>query len=201
MLQSKSLVAVTPAMKMEIDKVFERLKNKLCEEDLKQNLKSGFRALDFYTVDQNAIKIFKTHLENFSKKEKSEIFVFYRNDGQKFCSKDINHNIQFNINKKRRRVFAYVWIPQYLLKLDNNSAPVSEYGYIFYAGCIFNPTGSPKSIPYDKKGELRTALSRLEIAPVVMTTTAKTHREVRNQISKAIFYLGVKGKTLDDARR
>jgi hypothetical protein len=157
---------------------------------LKQR-KESFPVIKFDELDQTIRQKFLTELKNYSTGKKSNVFYFYHDDAfvsnKSLRSKDDDgyddgYGFKYvpNLNEKRRRVFAYVWVQE------------NGFNYIFYGGCVFNPTKSEKSIPYNKKGERQTALSRLETMPVIMASNAKNYLEVREQICKAIFSLGVK---------
>jgi hypothetical protein len=112
---------------------------------LKQR-KESFPVIKFDELDQTIRQKFLTELKNYSTGKKSNVFYFYHDDAfvsnKSLRSKDDDgyddgYGFKYvpNLNEKRRRVFAYVWVQE------------NGFNYIFYGGCVFNPTKSEKSIP------------------------------------------------------
>lgn len=123
---------------------------------------------------------------------------------------------------KCRRVVAYVWVDN---SLFNESKEEVRQGYVFYGGSVYNPRSVTKQFlqrlrechhvddmiqllatgctvpPYNKRGEAKTAVSRLKTCPVVFKTTATSHEQVRKEISRHMFREGVKSQRVKKSRQ
>jgi len=115
-----------------------------------------------------------------------------------------------------RRVVAYVWVDCSVT--SDETKEETRQGFVFYGGSVYNPKFALKDFlkllrncnsveelnqtltkgftvpPYNKKGENQTAVSRLSTCPVVFSTTATSHAQVRKEVSKHMFSMGVKSR-------
>lgn len=118
---------------------------------------------------------------------------------------------------RRKRVIAYVWV-------DMTEADGPPKGTVFFGGSVFNPRMTLKTLvhhralrgastldeisaalgeikkevthvpTYNRRGESRTALGRLERCPVIFETNAISHEQVRRKVERQMFQCGVSSK-------
>jgi len=119
-----------------------------------------------------------------------------------------------NPDTRRNRVVAYVWV-------DMTEADGQQKGAVFFGGSVYNPRMTLKNLVrhralrgtstldeisavlgeikkevthvpnYNRRGESKTALGRLERCPVIFETNATSHEQVRREVERQMFRRGV----------
>jgi hypothetical protein len=150
--------------------------------------------------------------------KQSRVSIFHWNDGAKKEAKkeaQTQSKPQSQSNPRRKRVVAYVWVD------TTPAEGGEQTGVVFYGGSVWNPTMTVNTMikrcaeykcntlsdvstalaeikkefdhppPYNRRGEKNTAVGRLRKCPVVFETKATNHIDIRREISRQMYKLGM----------